>query len=326
MLEGNLLYYFLALIIAFGVTVAVAPKTIQFLKKLKFGQSILEIGPNWHKSKQGTPTMGGIMFILAVIVVSLIFCRDMKVVISILMALCYGVVGFIDDYIKVVRKHNQGLNVKQKFVLQFIVSAVYLWSMTVTGNMSSVVYIPFVSHGFDIGFLYYVLSFVFIVGVVNSVNLTDGIDGLAAGVSTPVFLFFAVAAIMCSFRDAAIYACALAGGCLGFLVFNFHPAKVFMGDTGSLFLGGAVCSLAYALDMPLIIVIAGLIYLIEALSVMLQVAYFKKTKKRLFKMSPIHHHFEMSGWKETKIVFVFTGITVILCIIAYFGISAWYVA
>ncbi len=160
--------------------------------------------------------------------------------------------------------------------------------------------------------------------MVNSVNLTDGIDGLAAGVSTPVFLFFAVAAVMCASKDAAIYACALAGGCLGFLVFNFHPAKVFMGDTGSLFLGGAVCSLAYALDMPLIIIIAGLIYLIEALSVMLQVAYFKKTKKRLFKMSPIHHHFEMSGWKETKIVFVFTGITVILCIISYFGISVWY--
>ncbi|MBR2742668.1 MAG: phospho-N-acetylmuramoyl-pentapeptide-transferase [Clostridia bacterium] len=320
----NTLYYFLALIIAFAVTVAVAPKTIQFLKKLKFGQSILEIGPNWHKSKQGTPTMGGVMFILAVIVVALIFCRDLKVIISILMALCFGAVGFIDDYIKVVRKHNQGLNVKQKLVLQFIVSAVYLWSMTATGNMSSVIYIPFVSHGFDIGFFYYLFSLIFIVGVVNSVNLTDGIDGLAAGVSTPVFLFFAVAAILCGSRDAAIYACALAGGCLGFLVFNFYPAKVFMGDTGSLFLGGAVCSLAYALDMPLIIIIAGLIYLIEALSVMLQVAYFKRTKKRLFKMSPIHHHFEMSGWKETKIVFVFTGVTVILCIVAYFGISAWY--
>ncbi len=149
-----MLYYFLSLIIAFGITVAIAPKTIQFLKKLKFGQSILEIGPNWHKSKQGTPTMGGIMFIIAVIVVSLIFCRDLKIIISILMALCFGAVGFIDDYIKVVRKHNQGLNVKQKFVLQFIVSAVYLWSMSMTGNMKSVVFIPCVSHGFDIGFVY----------------------------------------------------------------------------------------------------------------------------------------------------------------------------
>jgi len=318
-----MLFCFIALALSFVITVALAPKTIQFLRKLKFGQSILEIGPNWHKSKQGTPTMGGIVFIVAVLIVTFIFCRDLKVIISMLMALCFGVVGFIDDYIKVVRKHNQGLNVKQKFVLQFLVAAAYLVSMSVMGYMDTVVYIPFVQHGFDIGFIYYILSFVFIVGVVNSVNLTDGIDGLAAGVSTPVFIFFAAASILFSSFDSAYYACALVGGCLGFLVFNFHPAKVFMGDTGSLFLGGAVCSLAYALEMPIIIIIAGLIYLIEALSVMLQVAYFKKTKKRLFKMSPIHHHFEMSGWKETKIVFVFTAITVVLCIIAYLGILAW---
>ena len=316
---------FIALALSFAIVAAIAPKTIQFLRKLKFGQSILEIGPSWHKTKQGTPTMGGIMFIFATIVIMVLFCRDLRVIVSFIMAVCYGIIGFIDDYVKVVKKQNKGLSAKHKLILQFVVAGAYLWSLNIIGAISTFIYIPFVNYSINFGWFYYIFSLVFIVGFVNSVNLTDGVDGLAAGVSAPVFIFFAVVSIMYSMDQVGIYACALIGGCLGFLVYNFYPAKVFMGDTGSLFLGGAICSLAYVLDMPLIIIIAGLVFLLEALSVILQVTFFKLTKKRIFKMSPIHHHFEMSGWSEVRIVYLFSMITVLLCIASFFGVSAWYV-
>ena len=304
---------------SFFITLILGIWMIPFLRKLKYGQTILEIGPSWHKSKEGTPTMGGIMFIIGIIISSaacvLLFYSShstmldlriskdttVRIFAGLGMAFLYGEIGFFDDYIKVVKKRNLGLNAKQKLVLQFAVVIAYLAIIKYVGGATSATLIPFIGT-VDLGIFYWIISAFVIVGVVNAVNLSDGIDGLDGSIT-----FFAAAIMMTigsfiGMTDVSIVSGALAGGCLGFLIWNFHPAKVFMGDTGSLFLGGMVCAILYAMNMPILILPIGIMYLIEMFSVILQVLYFKATKgKRLFKMSPIHHHFEMSGWSEIKI-------------------------
>ncbi len=320
---------FLAMIISFGVTVALGPVVIPFLKKLKFGQKILDIGPSWHKSKQGTPTMGGLMFITGIILAVAIFGMDdlfnleFRPIAVVVFSLLFGLIGFVDDFIKVVKKRNLGLTAFQKIVLQFLTAIAFLTFLIANNYLSTKVFFPFINQTIEFSWFFYVFAIITIVGVVNSVNLTDGLDGLAASVTIPVVATLSILAVSVGAMGLAIVSMAIVGGLLGFLVYNFYPAKIFMGDTGSLFLGGAVCGLAFALNIPLIIFIAGLIYIIEALSIFLQIAYFKLSKgKRLFKMSPIHHHFELSNWKEIKIVYVFTAITAILCIVAFFGFSS----
>ena len=298
------------------------------LRKVHFGSTILEDGPKWHKSKQGTPLMGGFMFI-AGIIVSTILCvflfhttagssyapaetrlATVKIYAGLLMAVAFGAVGFIDDYIKVVKKRNLGLKAYQKLLFQFLIAAAYLLSIYLSGGTSTT-YIPFVGI-VDIGLFYWPIAAILIVGMVNAVNLTDGIDGLCGSVTFFGAIFFMMIASFSGYIGMSIFSAAVAGGCLGFLLWNFHPAKVFMGDTGSLFLGGVVCALAFGIDMPILMIPIGIIYIIEMFSDIIQVLYFKATHgKRLFKMAPIHHHFEMCGWSEVKIVLVFSVITII---------------
>lgn len=311
--------YALTAIIAFLICVVIAPFLIPFLHRLKFGQEIREDGPTWHKSKSGTPTMGGIMFIAASCVATLIISRDIQTLIVLIFAVGFGLIGFCDDFIKVVLKRNLGLRAYQKFALQIVFSIAFVLALGYTGNLSTDIYIPFTDITLDLGWFYAVFAVFIMVGFTNAVNLTDGLDGLATSVTAVVSVFFAAAAYIMGNVSLAVFLVALAGGCIGFLVFNRYPAKVFMGDTGSLFLGGALAAAAIVLKMPLILVIAGIIYVVEALSVMLQVASFKLTGKRIFKMSPIHHHFEMCGWNEVKIVSVFSAVTVVFCVIAYFA-------
>ncbi len=298
------------------------------LRALKAGQSIREIGPTWHNSKAGTPMMGGLMFIFAAIICvvgNLIAgtITDYTVLYVLGLSLCFGLVGFLDDFLKIKHKQNLGLTSLQKFMLQLAVCAIYLYLMWKFQDMSTRLYIPFVGFvGENIHTIVYIFFAMFVmVGCVNAVNLTDGVDGLCGSVTIPVMIFFAAAAVLKGKYDLALLPAALAGGLIAYLVYNWHPAKVFMGDTGSLFLGGVVCALAFALDMPLILLLVGIVYIAETLSVILQVGYFKLTHgKRLFKMSPIHHHFEMCGWKEVKIVLVFAAVSAIACAVAWFGI------
>ena len=296
------------------------------LHALKAGQSIRELGPTWHNNKAGTPMMGGLMFIAATVVCLLISIPSMKeftVFYALIPGLCFGFIGFLDDFTKIKFKRNLGLTAIQKAALQLIVSVLYLYLLYKEGSLSCNLYIPFVNVSFAIHPLVYIFFAMFVmVGCVNAVNLTDGVDGLSSSVTIPVLVFFAAAAIAMGRLDLAILPATLVGGLIAYLFYNWHPAKVFMGDTGSLFLGGIVCSLAFALDMPLILILVGFIYICETLSVILQVGYFKLTHgKRLFKMSPIHHHFEMCGWKEEKIVLVFAGISAVMCVLAWIGIS-----
>jgi len=322
--SGNLWFFLLPTVVAFLVTAILGPVIIPWLTKLKFGQEILEIGPNWHKSKAGTPTMGGMMFIAGVLVsvaAYLIAKFDIRLLMMMLIALGFGVIGFVDDYVKVVKKRNLGLTAIQKFALQAILAIIYILVLKETGNLSTKIIIPFAKNTFELPWWVYIAFILFVVtGTVNAVNLTDGIDGLATSITIVVSAFFAFAALVLKSSAESVFAMASLGGCLGFLIFNKHPAKVFMGDTGSLFLGGAISVLAVGMGMPLILIICGFVYLLETLSVILQVASFKLTKKRIFKMSPIHHHFEMCGWKEKKIVSVFTAVTLLLCIISAFAI------
>ena len=310
----------LGVFISFLVTVITGPWIIKWLISLKFGQSILEIGPNWHKKKQGTPTMGGIMFILGIFVASLIFLRDSKAWIVLITALCFGGIGFYDDYIKVAKKRNLGLTSRQKFGLQLIVAiALVIASELLDGEGTSIL-IPFMERPVSMGWFYLPFILFVILGTENSVNLTDGIDGLAASVTAIVTLFLAGMSWQ-YMQEGMMRLCLFtAAGCLGFLVFNHYPAKVFMGDTGSLFLGGLVSASAVVLRQPLLLILIGFVYFAETLSVILQVISYKTTGKRIFKMSPIHHHFEMCGWKETKIVGVFCTVTLLLCIVALFAI------
>ena len=305
---------------------------IPALRALKAGQSIREIGPSWHNSKAGTPTMGGIMFIAAAILcVVAAGWRSMLAgyrthLYVLAFALVFGLIGFIDDFVKVKFKRNLGLTALQKLVLQLAAAGAYLALLRYNGDLTCDLYIPFWNVTFDIPWLVYLIFAMFvIVGCVNAVNLTDGIDGLASGVTLPVMVFFTVTALGKEKFGLAAFPATLAGGLIGFLFYNFYPAQAFMGDTGSLFLGGAVVGLAFALDIPLVLLLVGLIYIIETLSDILQVGYFKLTHgKRIFKMAPIHHHFEMCGWSEKKIWTVFVLTTVVMCVVAWFGVRIWF--
>ena len=302
--------------IAFVICLIAGPILIPVLHRLKFGQEIREEGPAWHKKKSGTPTMGGLIFIIGATVATLVFARDLKTLLVLSAALLFGIIGFIDDFIKVILKRNLGLTASQKFLAQILVATVYAVVIYRLGLVDDKVILPFCDAELSLWYFYVPVTVFIIAGFVNAVNLTDGLDGLASSVTAIVSLFFAFAAYVFKNEDLAHFCIALFGGCIGFLVFNHYPAKIFMGDTGSLFLGGAVSAAAVMLKMPIILVIAGLIYVIEALSVMLQVAYFKKTGKRIFKMSPIHHHFEMCGYSEVKIVTAFSAFTLAACVIA----------
>lgn len=323
-------YYITAFVSTFIVTALVAWLLIPKLRSMKLGQKILDVGPRWHKSKEGTPTMGGLSFIAAAIVVFIPFAVYLvskgvdgvdRMAIVMLMATANGAVGIVDDLTKFKNHRNEGLTASQKYLLQLICAGLFLAAMKLTGNLSETLYIPYVGVELDLGIFYYILSILLITGIINSVNLTDGIDGLASTVTLAAAAFFSVAAFSLSALPEAIIAAITLGCCLGFLVYNFYPARVFMGDTGSLFLGGLVIGMAYMISNPLIIVIVGIIYIIEALSVMIQVTYFKLTHgKRFFKMAPIHHHFEKCGWSELKIVGVFALVTVIAGAAAYFGL------
>ncbi len=295
------------------------------LRALKAGQSIRELGPTWHNSKAGTPMMGGLMFIAAAIV-GLLLCIpvvvDYSVYYVLALSLCFGLIGFLDDFCKAKFKRNLGLTSIQKALLQMAVSALFLYLLYKQGSLTTDLYIPFVNTTVHIHILVYLFFAMFVmVGCVNAVNITDGVDGLCGSVTIPVMVFFTAAAVMKERMDLALLPALLTGALIAYLFYNWHPAKVFMGDTGSLFLGGAVCALSFALDMPLVLLFVGFIYIVETVSVILQVGYFKLTHgKRLFKMSPIHHHFEMCGWKEEKIVLVFTAISTLMCVVAWFSI------
>lgn len=328
-----------AAIVAFAVTSALGFIVIPYLRKLKFGQTILEIGPNWHKDKQGTPTMGGVMIVAGVLLSVAAaysfsyftkgdFALEMKepynltVLLSgVIMALCMCAIGFLDDYIKVVKKRNLGLTAKQKTFLQLMVSAAYLVSLALAGMHTT--YIPFIGEISIVkgtGLLFWPIALMFVYGFTNAVNLTDGLDGLASSVTLVVACAFMLASGRLGIGAMNSLSAALAGACAGFIVWNSKPAKVFMGDTGSMFLGGLVVALSFGIERPVLLILMGCIYLIEALSVMMQVAYFKKTKKRLFKMAPLHHHFEMSGFSEQSVVLLFSFITFIGCFIALLSI------
>ena len=323
----------LSFIVAFGVTAIAGLILIPVLRRLKAGQSIRQDGPVWHMSKQGTPTMGGVMFILAIAVAILVAgsgplrmgLRNHWYVF--LFALVFGVIGFIDDFQKLRHKANEGLTAPQKFLLQLAAAIAFTVLLRHEGYLSPDLYIPFLN--VEIVGIPWVVFMVFaafvMVGTVNAVNLTDGIDGLATGVTIPVALFYMAVSAWYGRDDLTILAAALTGGLAAFLIYNFHPAKVFMGDTGSLFLGGMVCGFAFALDIPLILPVVGLVYVLEVLSDIIQVAYFKKTGgKRFFRMAPLHHHLEMGGWSETRLFCVFSGVTLVLCGLAFLGVMNRY--
>ena len=319
----------LALIVSFVVTAVVGKLLIPALVRLKAGQSIKEIGPTWHMSKQGTPTMGGLMFIIGIGVAILIFGwsgmleGDFTHLYVYLFALVFGVIGYIDDYEKVKHHQNTGLTSIQKFLLQLAAAIVFLCLMRYEGMLSPNLYIPFFHTHIVMNWVVYLIFAAFvIVGTVNAVNITDGVDGLSSSVTVPVAAFFAILGYVWSgYTQLGVFGGAMVGGLFGFLLYNRYPAKVFMGDTGSLFLGGAVAALAFAYDMPLILLLVGIVYICETMSDIIQVAYFKLTHgKRVFKMAPLHHHFEMCGWSEKKVVAVFTTVSLIFCVLAYLGV------
>lgn len=331
MKERMLIEFFAMTLGVFFVTWLILRKLIPVLKSRKIGQKIYDIGPRWHKGKEGTPIMGGLGFIIATLIgiaaisgVYLYLGRANELLgvwLTLALALLNGLIGFFDDYTKLIKKQNQGFLAWQKLVLQLLVAAAYLWAMSACGFIDTALEIPYFDIELELGIFYYFFAILFIAGMVNSVNLTDGIDGLCSSVSAVVGAFFAVVAFVMLRPELAIFPATVIGGTVGFLMYNFYPAKIFMGDTGSLYLGGAVVGMAFLIEEPLIIMIAGIIYLIEVASVILQVGYFKITHgKRIFKMAPIHHHFEKCGWSEVKIVGVFTLITAIACALAYFGL------
>lgn len=330
-------YLVIGFVFSYFITVYLGNILIPYLHRLKFGQTIKEIGPTWHKSKQGTPTMGGLMFITGMLIaasvgyLTLFFNMQyrlyndvaldgMKFFSGIFMATGFGAIGFIDDYIKVVKKRNLGLLARQKTILQILIGVLYLFSMYFVDQSATTVIVPFIGQ-FNIGFLYYPLALFIIVGTVNAVNLTDGIDGLASSVTAIVGASFFTIAYLFGLYSMQLMAICLIGGCVGFLKWNSYPAKVFMGDTGSMFLGGMVVALAFGIGQPIILLFIGIIYIIETMSVILQIINYKLTGKRIFKMSPIHHHFEMSGYSENKIVLLFSAITFIGCVLAIISVK-----
>ena len=310
----------LPVLIAFGISVVLSPIVIPFLKKLKFGQFVRDDGPESHLKKSGTPTMGGLIILFSIVITSLFYAMDYPQIIPVLFStLGFGLVGFLDDYIKVVMKRSLGLRAWQKMLGQIIITAIFAYYIYAHTDLGTQMLIPFTGKMVDIGWLYYPLMFFVMLGTVNGANFTDGLDGLASSVTVLIATFFTVVAIGAGSGVAPI-TCATVGSLLGFLVYNVYPARVFMGDTGSLALGGFVASTAYVLRMPLIILIVAFIYFAEVLSVIIQVLYFKKTGKRVFKMAPIHHHFELSGWPETKVVAIFSIVTAILCLVGMLAI------
>ena len=324
--------YILSFIVAFGVAAIAGQILIPLLRRLKAGQSIREDGPTWHMAKQGTPTMGGIMFILAIGVAVLtagwedLLRGSRNHLYVFLFALVFGIIGFIDDFQKLRHHANEGLTAGQKFLLQLAAAIVFTVLLRGSGYLTPNLYIPFLNVELALPWVVYMVFAAFVmVGTVNAVNLTDGIDGLATGVTIPVALFYVGVSAWYGRDDLTVLSAALAGGLSAFLLYNFHPAKVFMGDTGSLFLGGMVCGLAFALNIHLVIPIIGLVYVAEVLSDIIQVVYFKKTGgKRFFRMAPLHHHLEMGGWSETKLFCVFSGLTLVLCVVAFLGVMNRY--
>ena len=316
----------LAIIIAFAVSAILCPIVIPFLHKLKFGQQVRDDGPQAHLKKQGTPTMGGLVILTSIIVTSLFYLRDYPKIIPILfVTVGFGIIGFLDDYIKIVMKRSEGLNPKQKLLGQFVITGIFCWYLITSEEVGTSMLIPFTG-GFDrgyfldLGWLFIPFLFFVTLGTDNGVNFTDGLDGLCTSVTILVATFMTVVAVGENTGISPITG-AVVGSLLGFLLFNVYPARVFMGDTGSLALGGFVASSAFMMQIPLFIAVVGLIYLVEVLSVIIQVTYFKKTGgKRIFKMAPIHHHFELCGWSETRVVAVFSVVTAILCLIAYLGL------
>lgn len=302
---------------AFLITVIGTPLVIWILKGIKAGQSIREDGPQSHMVKTGTPTMGGLAIIGAVLITSLTAgetTRDMLIIIAAFVA--YGILGFLDDFVKVSMKRNLGLTAKQKLALQILIAVGLAFYQSRVSVYGTTVFIPIVNKYLDFGIWYIPFIAFVVVSLVNSVNLTDGLDGLASGVTLIVALFLALVGTTYGFTTASIFCSAMAGACFGFLIFNRHPAKVFMGDTGSLALGGGIAAAAIMMNIELVIPIAGGVYVAEAVSVILQVVSYKTRKKRIFKMAPLHHHFELSGWKETKVVGVFWLATLLLCSIS----------
>ena len=309
-------------LISFALSVIMGPVVIPFLRKLKVGQTERAEGVKSHLKKAGTPTMGGVMILVSVIITSLFYVKDYPKIIPVLfLTVGFGLIGFLDDYLKVVMKRSDGLYPGQKMVLQVAVTAVFAFYLVKIAEVPLVLLIPFSGGSYlDIGWVAVLLLFVAVIGTVNGTNFTDGLDGLASSVTVLVATFFTVVAIGSKSGIEPI-TCAVVGALMGFLLFNVHPASVFMGDTGSLALGGFVAGTAYMMQMPLFIIIVGLIYVVEVVSVMIQVTYFKKTGgKRFFKMAPIHHHFELCGWSETRVVAVFSITTAILCLIALMGV------
>ena len=316
----------LAVIIDFAVSAALCHIVIPFLHKLKFGQQVREDGPQAHLKKQGTPTMGGLIILSSIVITSLFYMKDYPRIIPVLfMTVGFGIIGFLDDYIKIVMKRSEGLNPKQKLLGQIVITGIFAYYLMTSGEVGTEMLIPFTGgfeNGYflDLGWLFVPALFFIVLGTDNGVNFTDGLDGLCTSVTILVATFFTVVALGEESGISPITG-AVVGSLLGFLLFNVYPARVFMGDTGSLALGGFVASSAYMMQMPVFIAIVGLIYLVEVLSVIIQVTYFKKTGgKRIFKMAPIHHHFELCGWSETRVVAVFSIITAILCLVAYLGL------
>ncbi len=323
------MYYIIGGVAALALSLLLGMFTIPMLRRLKFGQEIREIGPSWHAAKSGTPTMGGVIFIISSAAALIITClwgflvggrsgSFTELLIVELLSLSFGVIGFIDDYIKVVKKRNLGLTAVQKFSLQFLVSLVFATFVAVFGDTGTVIDLPFAKTNIDLNWFYIPFIIFVMLATVNSVNLTDGLDGLATTITMVVMLFYLLISLRIKNSAMALFAAVMLGALAGFLFYNRKPAKVFMGDTGSLFLGGAVCGLAITLRQPLTLLIVGLVYVIETLSVIMQVTSYKLTGKRIFKMSPIHHHFEMCGWSEEKIVCVFSLVTLLLCAVMYF--------
>ena len=334
-MDPILLKILVAAVVAFVISAVIGKFLVPALRRWKAGQAIKEDGPTWHMSKQGTPTMGGLMFILATIIVVLvvngpaILSGDWTSVIVLVFALVFGAIGFLDDYAKIKKKENTGLTAGQKFLLQLAAAILFIVLLRKCGILSPNLYVPFFGVELHLPWVVYLIFAVLVItGTVNAVNITDGLDGLSSSVTLPVCAFFAAAFGWAWVKwqqsgtaGMAVFAAALFGGLVGFLLYNHYPAKVFMGDTGSLFLGGAVCGMAFALDMPLILILVGIIYIIETLSDIIQVTYFKATHgKRIFRMAPLHHHLEMGGWNEKKVVFVFASISLVFCILAFFGV------
>ncbi len=319
----------LAAVIALIVSAVAGKLLIPALVKMKVGQSIKEIGPTWHMNKQGTPTMGGLMFIIGIGAAILVMGWEGMLegnfahLYVFAFALVFGMIGYIDDYQKIKHKQNTGLTAPQKFLLQLAAAILFVCLMRYEGHVSPNLYVPFANTYLVMNWIVYMIFAAFvIVGTVNAVNITDGLDGLSTSVTIPVAVFFAVlGGYWGQYEQLGIFGGAMVGGLIGFLFYNHYPAKVFMGDTGSLFLGGAVAALAFAYDMPLVLILVGIVYICETLSDILQVGYFKLTHgKRIFKMAPLHHHFEMCGWNEKKIVAVFSTISAIFCVLAFWGV------